>query len=208
MAARSAGEKAERSAAAAPSLRFIHHFAVNCTVWKGQPSLTAGNVASGALEGSMLAVFGRRKRLFGVLACALFAAVVTAPARADTDTVTIHVDQAQLLKLPDRVATVVIGNPLIADATLQSGGILIVTGKGYGATNLMALDHNGRVIMSKSVRVLGPSDSNLVVVYQGVERESFSCAPQCQPRTTLGDSTKYFNSSLAQTGARNGASGK
>lgn len=156
----------------------------------------------------MLAVFGRRKRLFGVLACALFAAVVTAPARADTDTVTIHVDQAQLLKLPDRVATVVIGNPLIADATLQSGGILIVTGKGYGATNLMALDRNGSVIMSKSVRVLGPSDSNLVVVYQGDARESYSCAPQCQPRITLGDSAKYFQGNLGQTGARNGASGK
>ena len=154
----------------------------------------------------MVAVFGRRNRLVGVLAWALFAAVVAAPARADT--VTVHVDQAQLLKLPDGVATVVIGNPLIADATLQSGGILIVTGKGYGATNLMALDRNGRVIVSKSVRVLGPSDSNLVVVYKGDARESYSCAPQCQPRTTLGDSTKYFNSSLAQTGARNGASGK
>jgi hypothetical protein len=143
----------------------------------------------------MLAVFGRRKRLFGVLAWALFAAVASAPARADTDTVTIHVDQAQLLKLPDRVATVVIGNPLIADATLQSGGILVVTG-------------NGRVIMNKPVQVLGPSDPDLVVMYNGSERESYSCAQQCQPRITLGDSAKYFQGNLSQTGARNSASGK
>jgi hypothetical protein len=187
-------------------LRFIHHFAVNCTGRNGQSSPSLGDIAS-ALEDSMLAVFGRRKRLF-VLAWALFAAVATAPVRADTDTVIIHVDQAQLLKLPDRVATVVIGNPLIADATLQSGGILVVTGKGYGATNLMALDRNGRVIMDKPVRVLGPSDPDLVVVYNGSARESYSCAPQCQPRIALGDSAKYFQGNLSQTGARNSASGK
>jgi hypothetical protein len=141
--------------------------------------------------------------LFGVLAWALFAAVLSAPAHAET--VTVHVDQAQLLKLPERVATVVIGNPSIADATLQSGGILIVTGKGYGATNLMALDRDGREIMNESVQVLGPSDSDLVVVYKGVARESYSCAPQCQPRTTLGDSKSYFQGTLAQTGARIGS---
>jgi len=136
------------------------------------------------------------------LAWALLTVAVFAPARADT--VTVHVDQAHLLKLPDRVATIIIGNPLIADATLQNGGILVVTGKGYGATNLMALDRNGRVIMSKFVRVLGPSSRELVVVYRGVERETYSCAPQCQPRITLGDSSVYFNATLAQTGARNG----
>ena len=150
----------------------------------------------------MLGVCGRRRRLFGVLAWALLTVAVSAPARADT--VTVHVDQAHLLKLPDRVATIIIGNPLIADATLQNGGILVVTGKGYGATNLMALDRNGRVIMSKFVRVLGPSSRELVVVYRGVERETYSCAPQCQPRITLGDSSVYFNATLAQTGARNG----
>ena len=151
----------------------------------------------------MLAVFERQMRLFGVLAWALFAAVLSAPAHAET--VTVHVDQAQLLKLPERVATVVIGNPSIADATLQSGGILIVTGKGYGATNLMALDRDGREIMNELVQVLGPSDSDLVVVYKGVARESYSCAPQCQPRITLGDSKSYFQGTLAQTGARNGS---
>jgi Pilus formation protein N terminal region len=150
----------------------------------------------------MSGVCRRRKRLFGALAWALLTVAASAPARADT--VTVRVDQAHLLKLPDRVATVIIGNPLIADATLQSGGILVVTGKGYGATNLMALDRDGRVIMSKFVRVLGPSSRELVVVYRGVERETYSCAPQCQPRITLGDSSPYFNATLAQTGSRNG----
>ena len=108
------------------------------------------------------------------------------------------------MKLPDRVATIVIGNPLIADATLQNGGILVVTGKGYGATNLLALDRSGQVLMDQMVQVLGPAGGDLVVVYKGVERESYSCAPDCQRRITLGNSPAYFAATLAQTGARSG----
>src|SRR5581483_12207162 len=51
------------------------------------------------------------------------------------DAISVNVDQAKLFKLPNRVATIVVGNPLIADVTLQNGGIIVVTGKGYGATN-------------------------------------------------------------------------
>ena len=63
--------------------------------------------------------------------------------------------------------------------SLQSGGILVVTGKGYGATNLLALDRAGRVVMNKTVQVLGAGTEDIVVVYKGVERESYSCAPEC-----------------------------
>ena len=82
------------------------------------------------------------------------------------------------MKLPERVATIVIGNPLIADAALQNGGILVITGKGYGSTNLMALDRSGKVVMDKTVQVLGAAGDDLVVVYRGIERETYSCAPE------------------------------
>jgi len=141
-------------------------------------------------------------RLLGIWALALLAASAAAPARADT--VTIKVDQAHVMRLPDRVATIVIGNPMIADATLQGGGVLVVTGKGYGATNLLALDRGGRVLMDNAIEVLGPGRDDLVVVYKGVERESYSCAPECQRRITLGDSPAYFNANLGQAAARNG----
>jgi Pilus formation protein N terminal region len=151
----------------------------------------------------MSAVLGRRRRLFRVWAwTVIFAATLCAQAQADT--ITVNVDQAQVLKLPEKVATVVIGNPLIADAALQSGGIMVVTGKGYGSTNLLALDRGGRVIMDKTIEVLGPTGQNLVVVYKGVERESYSCAPECKPRITLGDSQNFFNGALGQTSARIG----
>ena len=129
------------------------------------------------------------------------AAVLIAPP-ALAETVTVSVDEAHILKMPDRVATIVIGNPLVADATLQSGGILVVTGKGFGSTNLLALDRAGKVVMDRTIQVLGPSGSDIVVVYKGVERESYSCAPDCERRLTLGDTPAFFTGILSQAGTR------
>ena len=149
-----------------------------------------------------MAVLGYRRRLIGLCAWTVVAAFCASAAHADT--ITVNVDQAQIMKLPERVATVVIGNPLIADAALQSGGVLVITGKGYGTTNMLALDRFGKVVMDKTVEVLSPSGSNLVVVYKGVERETYSCAPACEHRITLGDSQGYFTATLGQSGARTG----
>jgi hypothetical protein len=147
----------------------------------------------------MSAVFGCRRRLIRVWAWTIiFAATLGAPA-AQADTVTVSVDQALVMKLPERVATIVIGNPRIADAALQSGGVLVITGKGYGSTNLLALDRSGRVVLDKTVQVLGASDGDLVVVYKGVERETYNCAPDCERRITLGDSKDYFKAALDQS---------
>jgi hypothetical protein len=79
-----------------------------------------------------------------------------------------------------------------------------VTGKGYGANNLMALDRSGRVVMDKEIQVGGPRSNDLVTVYKGVERESYSCTPDCAPRITLGDGGNFFNAVLGQAGTRTG----
>lgn len=141
----------------------------------------------------------RGLQLLGILV----AVALTAPAKAET--VDINLDQARVLKLPERVSTIVIGNPLIADASLQSGGILVITGKGYGSTNLVALDRQGRVLMDKTVQVAGPTRQDVVVVYKGIDRETYSCSPQCAPRITLGDTPGYFGAVIGQTGTRNGS---
>jgi hypothetical protein len=140
---------------------------------------------------------------FRVWLSAVLLAGFTGLAPAQADTVSIRLDQAHIMQLPDRVATIVIGNPLIADATLQGGGVLVVTGKGYGSTNLVALDRTGRVLLSHTVQVLGASAQD-VIVYKGIERETYSCASDCERRITLGDSPAYFNANLSESGARNG----
>jgi Flp pilus assembly secretin CpaC len=124
-------------------------------------------------------------------------------AAPDPDRIAVYVDQAKLVKLPAKVSTIVVGNPLIADVTLQSGGIIVVTGKGYGATNFIAMDRAGEVLVDRQIQVEGPADQ-LVTVYRGVERESYSCMPICQRRITLGDGETYFRSALDQAGTLSG----
>jgi hypothetical protein len=150
----------------------------------------------------MSGVSERRRWLVVAMAGTLLSATAIAATPGLADTITVTVDSAQIMKLPEKVATIVIGNPLIADATLQNGGLLVVTGKGFGATNLLALDRAGRVVMDKTVQVVGPAGGELVVVYKGTARESYSCTPECAPRITLGDDTKFFTDTLAQSGSR------
>lgn len=134
----------------------------------------------------------------GIAAMLMLFAGLTA-ANADGDTIAVSVDQAKLVKLPNRVATLVVGNPLIADVTLQSGGMIVVTGKGYGATNVIAMDRAGDILVDRTILVSGPADK-IVTIYRGVDRESYSCMPGCERRATLGDSEKYFKSVLDQAG--------
>lgn len=118
------------------------------------------------------------------------------------DAMTVVLDQAKVAKLPDRVATVVIGNPLIADVALQAGGTMVITGKGYGVTNIILLDRSGAILSELSVQVVGPQD-HVVIVYRGANRESYSCAPSCERRITLGDTKEFFDATIKQTGDRN-----
>jgi Flp pilus assembly secretin CpaC len=140
---------------------------------------------------------------------ALAIGILLAPAMALADpgpeskSIAVNVDQAKLVKLPPRVSTIVVGNPLIADVTLQPGGLIVVTGKGYGATNFIAMDRAGEVLVDRVIQVEGPTDQ-LVTVYRGVERESYSCMPICQRRITLGDGDSFFKSTMDQAGSLSG----
>lgn len=148
--------------------------------------------------------FGRDGRLGVLVAMGIMAVAMTA-ASAQTGnprTVTLTIDQAQTMKLPDTVTTLVVGNPLIADVSVQAGGMVVLTAKGYGATNLVALDRSGAVLEEKVILVRGSRDT--VTVYRGVERESYSCTPNCERRITLGDGAEFFTSTMGQAAARNG----
>lgn len=149
--------------------------------------------------------FVRHAFAIGALAAAL--ATISSAPRAFAgephvdDALDVVVDRSRLVKMPDRVATIVIGNPLIADASLQAGGLIVLTGKGYGTTNLIALDRKGNALLEKVVQVHGPQQ-DVVVVYKGVNRETYACAPICNPTVTLGDFQQFFAQNLAQTVTR------
>jgi hypothetical protein len=175
-------------------LHFVHLFAVK--------SSSSRLVFVLRVECAMSAVSWRRWRRAATIALTLCA---TAPALAET--VDVELDRARIMRLPQGTSTVVIGNPLIADASLQSGGILVLTGKGYGTTNLLALDRAGQVVMNTSVQVAPPKSADVVVVYRGMQRESYSCTPECAQRITLGDSPAYFDETQKQITSRIGSGG-
>jgi len=135
------------------------------------------------------------------LAAAFLVVALAAPVMA-AERIVVILDHARVIKLPDRASTVVVGDPLIADLSVQPGGIAVVTGKGYGATNFIVMDKSGAVLMEKNVEVTGPSDRT-VVVYRGVNQETYSCTPLCERRMTLGDFPDFFDKTLAQITARN-----
>jgi hypothetical protein len=155
----------------------------------------------------MMIAFVRRRRFASAFAIPLAAAAMATfcnmpLARAESGGITVVLDRAKLVQLPDRIASLVIGNPLIVDASLQPGGHMVLTGKGYGATNVMALDRSGKVLMETIVRVEAPQDT--VVVYRGPDRQTYSCTPKCEQQVMLGDAAAQFTAVLGQTTARNG----
>ncbi|WP_332681376.1 pilus assembly protein N-terminal domain-containing protein [Bosea sp. (in: a-proteobacteria)] len=131
-------------------------------------------------------------------------AAVAAPAEAGPDTVIVNVDHAKVVRLPEKAQTVIVGNPAIADVTVQRNGVMVVTGKSFGVTNLIALDASGTLLAESFVRVRAATDS-VLTVQRGLERESYSCAPVCQPTARLGDVKRFFDEVGGQASARNAA---
>ena len=78
------------------------------------------------------------------LAAAFVIAFGASPARAETDLIAVTLDQAKIAKLPAGATTLVIGNPMIADVTmLKNNNSMVITGKGFGQTNLIAINGEG-----------------------------------------------------------------
>ena len=134
-----------------------------------------------------------------VLALGL-SSVIAVAAPAPDDILRITLDEAQVAKLPPNTATVIIGNPAVADVTTLKGGAgMVVTGKGYGRTNLIALDAGGNLIDEKVIHV--QPTRNVLVVQRGDSRESYSCDPLCMPTAVLGDDSKVFGEVSGQVTA-------
>lgn len=115
--------------------------------------------------------------------------------------VTVLVDNAKVIRLPEKTSTVIVGNPIIAEVTPQKNGVLVLTGKSFGSTNLIALDNGGAMIAETTIRVEASRDST-ITVQRGLDRESLSCTPSCQPSVQLGDSASYFGTTSGQADAR------
>lgn len=126
-------------------------------------------------------------------ALALSAFLLAAPAASQgSNDLIVKYDQSELVPLPKPAAQIIVGNPAIADITVKSDRMLVVTGKTFGITNVIVLDSHDRVIMSQRVLVRR-DEASVINLQRGTSRQSYNCTPECNPSMTVGDDTAYFN---------------
>lgn len=116
------------------------------------------------------------RRLLPVLTVA---ATVAFAGMANAQALQVRVDQAERITLSGSARDVVVGNPAIADVTVVDSRNLIVTGKSFGVTNVIAVDASGRTLTNRQI-VVSASDEGRVSFYRGPEVRSYSCSPRCE----------------------------
>jgi Flp pilus assembly secretin CpaC len=114
-----------------------------------------------------------------IVAAALLAtAASAASARADTG-IDVTMNEAKIVKLARPADTIIVGNPNIADASVQDSKTIVLTGKGFGVTNLVVLDEDGSPIVDEQVTV-SRHDAKSVRIYRRSEVQTLSCTPYCE----------------------------
>ncbi len=126
-------------------------------------------------------------------------------APASADPIAVAVDRAKVMRISRPADVVIIGNPAIADATIQDSQTLIITGHSYGSTNLIVLDAAGQAIADEIVTVTAPDDQ-VVTVYRRASRQTYSCTPDCSPTLSIGDNSSAFDSVNSQIQAHSALS--
>jgi hypothetical protein len=91
------------------------------------------------------------KTLFALAALMLS---LSAPGAFAADAIDVRLGNSQVIGPVGQMATVIIGNTGVADATLGGGGTIILTGKRLGNTNLIVLDESGQELLSSDLNVV------------------------------------------------------
>ena len=127
-----------------------------------------------------------------VLALALGAA---GGAGADTG-IQVVMTQAKIVKLARPADTLVSGTPAIADASVQDATTVVLTGKGFGVTNLVILDSEGAPVVDEQVFVTR-GDARSVRIYRRADIQTLSCTPLCES-SYKSDAERQSESEMSQ----------
>jgi len=113
------------------------------------------------------------------LATLAFGAALLAGLPAAAAPVVVPIDQSIRLNVPGAAYSVLVGSPAIADVTVVDSRTLYITGRAYGATDVVVLDRSGSTLFRGDVVVSAP-EVGRVSVYRGAARTDLACAPRCQ----------------------------
>ncbi|ODA66384.1 hypothetical protein A7A08_02782 [Methyloligella halotolerans] len=125
-------------------------------------------------------------------------------ANVDRGVIEVGLDRARMLKLDQSAAEIIVGNPSIADISVQNAKLLVVTGKSFGRTNLIVVNAKGEVILESDLTVSDPS-KGMITVHRGANNnETVYCAPKCTSLPAIGDTKEYFERVQGQIGSKQG----
>ena len=91
----------------------------------------------------------------------------------------VEMNQAKIVRLSKSADTIIVGNPAIADASVQDASTIVLTGKGFGVTNLVVLDADGNPIVDEQITVVRQTASS-VRIYRRADIQTLSCTPYCE----------------------------
>lgn len=136
------------------------------------------------------------RRIFLAVLAITGSAIVPAEA-AD---VAVALDEVRTLTFATPVATVYVGNPAIADINMIDSRHAFILGKGYGSTNIVALNRQGSQISDLRVNVSGSQRQSTVVLNRGAARVTYNCtADHCDATPQPGDGKDAFDGGNGQT---------
>lgn len=167
-------------------------------------SNTGGNQVCLAIPCGAEREFAMFRRLSLSMLAVASLSIFTATASPAGTEIVVMADEAKLVSVGGDISTVVVGNPAIADATVQGQNVFI-HGRSYGSTNLIVLDKEGSQIANLGVTVMQGGNSNLTV-FRGGGKYSYVCEPQCQVALRVGDKPDFFDSVESETTKKIGIS--
>ena len=118
------------------------------------------------------------------------------------ESVALALDEVHTLTFRTPVSTLYVGNPSIADVTMIDAKHAFVQGKGYGRTNIMALNRDNVMVFNTHVSVTGQAGGGTVTLNRGSERVTLNCAGgRCEQTPTPGDGKAAFGDASSQAAA-------
>ncbi len=110
---------------------------------------------------------------------------------------TVYTDHSRILNVERAPGTVIVGNPSIADVTIQ-GTQVFLHARSYGTTNVIIMDENGNALADYDVTVQTGGDDNIFVFKAGAIKQTYLCAPDCESILHVGDDKDYFKELASQ----------
>jgi Flp pilus assembly secretin CpaC len=128
----------------------------------------------------------------------LLVLAVLAATPAHAAGVAIAMDEVRTVTFPKSVSTIYVGNPAIADINMIDSRHAFILGKGYGNTNMVALDQDGKQVSNTHISVLAREDAT-VTLQKGTSRVTYSCTSQhCEATPQPGDGKDVYEATNGQ----------